>query len=126
VDYEQLPFKCKSCHEYGHFAKNCPKAIQEHPKNKASEQWKKTKRKKMMNKEGNQQQERKSNSRPPSPSKGKSPIQIEDEVESTKNKYEPLETLEAELISSKENTEENIPDKEADLVTPLEDPDPQL
>jgi hypothetical protein len=23
VDYEQLPFKCKACHEYGHFAKNC-------------------------------------------------------------------------------------------------------
>jgi hypothetical protein len=24
LDYEQLPFKCKSCHEYNHFAKNCP------------------------------------------------------------------------------------------------------
>ena len=80
----------------------------------------------MMNKEGNQQHERKRNFGPPSPSKGKSPIQIEDEVESTKNKYEPLETLEEELINSKENTKENIPDKEADLVTPLEDPDPQL
>ena len=26
--YDQLLFKCKSCHEYGHFAKNCSK-IQE-------------------------------------------------------------------------------------------------
>ena len=25
VDYEQIPFKCKYCHEYGHFAKSCPK-----------------------------------------------------------------------------------------------------
>ena len=25
VDYEQIPFKCKYCHEYGYFAKSCPK-----------------------------------------------------------------------------------------------------
>jgi hypothetical protein len=24
VDYEQLPFKCKQCHEYGHFTKKNP------------------------------------------------------------------------------------------------------
>lgn len=24
LDYEQLPFKCRKCHEYGHFAKGCP------------------------------------------------------------------------------------------------------
>ena len=23
IDYEQLPFKCKKCHEYGHFARIC-------------------------------------------------------------------------------------------------------
>jgi hypothetical protein len=26
VDYEQIPFKCKACHEYGHFVKSCPQA----------------------------------------------------------------------------------------------------
>jgi hypothetical protein len=25
VDYKQLPFKCKQCHEYGNFAKKIPK-----------------------------------------------------------------------------------------------------
>jgi len=26
VDYEKLSFKCKACHEYGHFEKNCSKS----------------------------------------------------------------------------------------------------
>jgi hypothetical protein len=25
LDYEQLPFKCRGCHEYDHFQRNCPK-----------------------------------------------------------------------------------------------------
>jgi hypothetical protein len=31
VDYEQIPFKCKACHEYGHFAKNSPRAKSSKP-----------------------------------------------------------------------------------------------
>ena len=26
LDYEQLPFRCRLCHEYGHFGRNCPNA----------------------------------------------------------------------------------------------------
>jgi hypothetical protein len=26
LDYEQLSFKCRGCHEYDHFMRNCPKA----------------------------------------------------------------------------------------------------
>lgn len=29
LDYEQIPFKCLRCHDYGHFAKSCPKAPEE-------------------------------------------------------------------------------------------------
>jgi len=27
LDYEQIPFKCKVCHEYGHFANRCSKLV---------------------------------------------------------------------------------------------------
>ena len=40
VDYEQIPFKCKYCHEYGHFAKFCPKKPEKpSPENPSSEGW---------------------------------------------------------------------------------------
>ena len=31
IDYEQLPFRCRICHEYGHFGRNCPKGALEQP-----------------------------------------------------------------------------------------------
>ena len=31
VDYEQLPFKCRRCHEYEHFVKRFPKEVTEDP-----------------------------------------------------------------------------------------------
>ena len=24
IDYEQIPFRCRKCHEYGHLGRNCP------------------------------------------------------------------------------------------------------
>ena len=38
LDYEQLPFKCRGCHEYGHFIRNCPKKPEIHDK---AEGWQK-------------------------------------------------------------------------------------
>ena len=29
IDYEQLSFKCRNCHEHGHFQRNYPKAQRE-------------------------------------------------------------------------------------------------
>ena len=29
LDYEQIPFKCRFCHGYGHFARNCEKKSEE-------------------------------------------------------------------------------------------------
>ena len=39
LDYEQLPFKCRHCHGYGHFAKHCKKKAEDHPDNQNREQW---------------------------------------------------------------------------------------
>lgn len=41
LDYEQLSFKCKVCHEYGHFAKNCKKVPpKQHAEGDSKAQWK--------------------------------------------------------------------------------------
>jgi hypothetical protein len=39
LDYEQLPFKCRHCHGYGHFAKHCKKKVEEQSDNQNGEQW---------------------------------------------------------------------------------------
>eukprot|EP00253_Pinus_taeda_P005679 PITA_05679 len=44
LDYEQLPFKCRHCHEYGHFAKYCKKKNEETVEKEKGEQWKQVKK----------------------------------------------------------------------------------
>ena len=40
VDYEQIPFKCKHYHEYGNFAKSCPKKLEKsNPEGLQEEGW---------------------------------------------------------------------------------------
>jgi hypothetical protein len=39
LDYEQLPFKCRHFHNYGHFAKHCKKKAEEEAENSKGEQW---------------------------------------------------------------------------------------
>jgi hypothetical protein len=87
--------------EYGNFAKNCPKETQKNLENKALEQWQPTKRNKVINKSRAQQQERKINTSPSSPIKGKSLIQTNNEAENNKNRYDPLDNLELEMVNSK-------------------------
>ena len=37
LDYEQIPFKCRFCHGYGHFARNCKKKGEEDNDNEKNE-----------------------------------------------------------------------------------------
>jgi hypothetical protein len=37
VDYEKLPFKCRACHEYGHFAIDFPKTTPPKKQEEANE-----------------------------------------------------------------------------------------
>ena len=39
LDYEQLPFKCKVCHEYGHFSRSCKKKVEEEAIKEKGDQW---------------------------------------------------------------------------------------
>jgi hypothetical protein len=50
VDYEKLPFKCKTCHEYKNFAKNFPQKKSYPLEERAQEKWKQPKRKKTIGK----------------------------------------------------------------------------
>jgi len=45
LDYKQIPFKCKVCHEYGHFANRCSKIINVESEEQEG-QWETVKRKK--------------------------------------------------------------------------------
>ena len=39
LDYKQIPFKCRLCHGYGHFARNCKKKSKEDLEREKVDQW---------------------------------------------------------------------------------------
>jgi hypothetical protein len=41
LDYEQLPFKRRHCHDYRHFARNCKKKAEKEEEKSKGEKWKK-------------------------------------------------------------------------------------
>ena len=53
LDYEQLPFKCRGCHEYRHFYRNCPQKQDAHQEKE--EGWQTAKRSKTKSKNGETQ-----------------------------------------------------------------------
>lgn len=51
LDYEKIPFKCKVCHEYRHFANRCHKKIEKEIVEEQEPTWEQVKRKKPTNKQ---------------------------------------------------------------------------
>jgi hypothetical protein len=47
LDYEQLSFKCRSCHEYRHFQKQCPKSQTIRKEKESGEGWHQAKKPKI-------------------------------------------------------------------------------
>ena len=39
LDYEQLPFKCRHCHGYGHFVRHCKKKVEDEAEKVKGEEW---------------------------------------------------------------------------------------
>jgi hypothetical protein len=58
LDYEKLSFKCRSCHEYGHFQNHCPKTQVLQQEKDSGEGWQQAKRSKA-NPNPNSKKERK-------------------------------------------------------------------
>lgn len=67
VDYEQFPFKCKSFHEYDHFAKNCPKVVPGKEVLNLNEQWQQLDKERQADKLGSQAQQGKPSTGPHPP-----------------------------------------------------------
>jgi hypothetical protein len=96
-------FKCKACHEYGHFAKSCPQAKESQEQDLKQDQWQQLKRKKTNGKttmnppQGQGEKTTGSRERPPSsPQKG----------ESSHNRYVGLPT-EDNMEDLRDRQEEN-------------------
>jgi hypothetical protein len=103
VDYEQISFKCKACHEYGNFEKNCPQVKETQEKYLKQDHWQHPKRKITIGKtsmnppQGQGEKFSGSRGRPPSsPHKG----------ESSHNRYVGL-PIEGNMEDIRDRQEEN-------------------
>lgn len=88
LDYEKIPFKCKVCHEYGHFANSCLKKVKHKNVEEKEPTWEHVKRKKPTNKltTSNMYQSQEANETTFQP-----PAKVTPPDHTTPNPFEPLE-----------------------------------
>ena len=128
LDYEQIPFKCRFCHEYGHFARNCKKKTEVDLVSDKPNQWKQVQKsgssKQVNKKQGNvgsgtNREEQKSSLLP---NDGKdlgflNPFEV---LSSADDQISPI-LEEGEIQRSKVNIEEGEVNIESDPVRPREE-----
>ena len=125
LDYEQLPFKCRFCHGYGHFARSCKKKGEEEVVKEKGDEWiqvQKTKSTNQGNKENKQKGELGTSS---NTSRQKEHGEVMKES-ITKNNFEVLSILEDQTLEEGEvpqtqiQTSEKDKGLESELNTPVE------
>ena len=99
VDYEQIPYKCRKCHEYGHFVKNYPKTTQEEAEKNHEEGWKQTKRGKKSNPASTNNLKKWQENTQQKPTKIKGTF--------TSNQFDSLQTKEGEIPDLENQTKED-------------------
>ena len=55
LDYEQLPFKCRHCHGYGHFSRSCKKKLSKRRENNGHKFKKQVQQSKEINQRNNEE-----------------------------------------------------------------------
>ena len=103
LDYEQLPFKCRGCQEYGHFIRNCPKKPEVH--HDKGDGWKKVNRNKP---------KKHSDPKTNEGSIEAKIIQLEGSPEASKTKENTVEREEPVIVEEK-SSNEHSKEVEADL-----------
>ena len=99
VDYEQLPLKCRKCHEYRHFIKNCPKSPQEEGETNSEEGWHQAKRGKNTNLTTNNNSGKGQEKTQEQPTKSKGPL--------INNPFDALQVEEGEIPNLENNNKED-------------------
>ena len=119
LDYEQLPFKCRGCHEYGHFLRNCPKT----PENQQEkgEGWHRVNRSRSRTQVGGGSKKGEgSRANPPEKSqetsKSTESVEARDEIAEIEDRASQEKTKELEIVISDQGR-----DNEDDIVETKED-----
>jgi hypothetical protein len=114
LDYEQIPFKCRHCHGYGHFAKHCKKKLEEQTDSQSGEQW-------TLKQKSSNQRKSTGKGRPNEGPSSSNPTQ-----EKSSNSKEPsqnkISTKPPEILEQSAPPHSHKEDKEVEEVTHLEVP----
>ena len=115
LDYEQLPFKCRGCHEYVHFIRNCPKTPDQQEK---GDGWHRVNRSRAKNQNGGGPKRGEGNGpsgKSQEPPRSTEPVEAREEPLETEDRSSPEKSKEPESVHSDQgrDTEEDTAETKA-------------